>query len=142
MSVEDRLRSFSALWARELAPYKVEEPGDLIKLDAMENPYPIPVELRDAWNEVLANVELNRYPDASAHELKLGLRDMHQLPADVHVALGNGSDELIHLLCLAFSRSQGACVLFPEPTFVVYGITSQVFGMKKVGVALKRKSNK
>lgn len=121
---------------RELAPYNVEEPGDLVKLDAMENPYSIPAELRERWNDVLINVEPNRYPDTAASELKRSLLESHQLRPGVFVTLGNGSDELIHLLCLAFARGQGVSVLCPEPTFVVYRITAETLGMDYIGVPL------
>ena len=136
MSIDDRLERFAASWIRELVPYKVEDPSDRVKLDAMENPYSIPAELRERWNNVLNAVEPNRYPDAGASDLKRSLLDSHRLPADVHVTLGNGSDELIHLLCLAFARAKNACVLCPEPTFVVYGITAQALGMNYIGVPL------
>ena len=136
MSIDDRLDRFAASWVRDLVPYNVEDPGDLVKLDAMENPYSIPAELRERWNDVLINVEPNRYPDAAAADLKRSLLASHQLPIDVHVTLGNGSDELIHLLCLAFARGKNACVLCPEPTFVVYGITAHALGMNYIGVPL------
>ena len=136
MSIDDRLDRFAASWIRELVPYNVEDPGDLVKLDAMENPYSIPAELRERWNDVLTNVEPNRYPDAAAGDLKRSLLQSHRLPKGVHVSLGNGSDELIHLLCLAFARGKNACVLCPEPTFVVYGITAQALGMNYIGVPL------
>lgn len=136
MSIDDRLDRFGASWVRKLIPYNVEDPGDRVKLDAMENPYSIPAELREQWNDVLVSVEPNRYPDAAARDLKQSLLQSHQLPTGVDVSLGNGSDELIHLLCLVFSRSKNACVLCPEPTFVVYGITAQALGMKYVGVPL------
>ena len=136
MSIEDRLERFAAPWVRELVPYKIVDAGGLIKLDVMENPYSIPVELRESWNDLLSGVEPNRYPDPAASELKQSLLNSHDLPETIQAALGNGSDELIHLLCLAFARGGGACVLCPEPTFVVYSNAARAVGMKFLGVPL------
>ena len=137
MSIEDRLERFVAPWVRELVPYKIVDAGGLIKLDAMENPYSIPVELRESWNDLLSGVEPNRYPDPTASELKQSLLNSHDLPKSIQAALGNGSDELIHLLCLAFARG-GSCVLCPEPTFVVYSNAARAVGMEFVGVSLDK----
>jgi histidinol-phosphate aminotransferase len=51
---------------RALQAYHVPDPGDMIKLDAMENPYPWPDGLVSAWLEKLRGVSFNRYPDPGA----------------------------------------------------------------------------
>ena len=70
MSIEKRINQFVGKWVRDLHPYKVERSQGLIKLDAMENPYPLPEEIRDSWIDVLSRVEVNRYPDPDAAELR------------------------------------------------------------------------
>jgi histidinol-phosphate aminotransferase len=60
---------------RSLSAYHVPEAKGLIKLDAMENPYGWPVELKAAWLESLREVALNRYPDPSAAVVKQRLRE-------------------------------------------------------------------
>jgi histidinol-phosphate aminotransferase len=136
MSIEQRLQRFAAPWVRELTPYKVQDAEGLTKLDAMENPYTMPEVLRDRWMAIVAGVDLNRYPDPLATELRSRLLAEHELGGAFDVVLGNGSDELIHMLCLAFANHDGACLLCPEPTFTVYRLAAQAVGMDYVGVPL------
>lgn len=51
---------------RALNAYHVADPGDMIKLDAMENPYHMPEGLQDEWLSLVRQAEINRYPDPSA----------------------------------------------------------------------------
>ena len=137
MSIEDRILRCVPVWVRELTPYHIEDADGLVKLDAMENPYPLPPALREEWNELLAKTELNRYPDARARALKSVWKDALGLGDDIAVILGNGSDELIHLLLLAVAGGGSARVLCPEPSFAVYRIAAQSLGIEYIGVPLK-----
>lgn len=121
---------------RELKAYAVPSAANLIKLDAMENPYPWSPELRAAWVEVLRDVSLNRYPDPRAQTLSAGLRDALAVPAGAELMLGNGSDELIQIILLALAQP-GRAVLAPVPTFVMYELLATVAGMRFVGVPLR-----
>ncbi|MFN9389194.1 MAG: hypothetical protein ACK6DF_06535, partial [Betaproteobacteria bacterium] len=49
--------------------YHVADARGMVKLDAMENPYPLPEVVREAVARRLAEVAVNRYPDAACHEL-------------------------------------------------------------------------
>jgi histidinol-phosphate aminotransferase len=49
-----------------LKAYHVPEAQGMVKLDAMENPYPLPDALRRELAEHLSRVDLNRYPDPTA----------------------------------------------------------------------------
>jgi histidinol-phosphate aminotransferase len=118
-----------------LAAYQVPDPGKLIKLDAMENPYRWPAPLVDEWLEVLRAVELNRYPDPGACALAAQLRRNMQVPDGMQVVLGNGSDELIQMLALALAGPDRV-VLAPEPTFVMYRMIATFAGMQYRGVPL------
>jgi len=120
---------------RSLSAYHVPEAGGYIKLDAMENPYPWPARMVDAWLEALRAVSLNRYPDPGARRLKGQLRQAMGVPEGVGLLLGNGSDELIQMLALAVA-GPGRTVLAPEPTFVMYRLIAQVAGLEYVGVPL------
>lgn len=101
-----------------LSAYKVADAANLIKLDAMENPYHWPDALVDAWLEQLRHAELNRYPDPCATKLAQTLKALNQIPEQSGLLLGNGSDELIQLLLMALPT--GSKVLAPEPGFVMY----------------------
>ncbi len=120
-----------------LKAYHVPDAAGLIKLDAMENPYSWPEDLRQEWLEVLRNVSLNRYPDPNADALRKNLRSALSVPVGMEVLLGNGSDELIQIILMALARP-GAVVLAPTPTFVMYEMIATFVGMKFVGVPLTR----
>lgn len=121
---------------RRLSAYAVPDVGEVVKLDAMENPYPWPEsDLRPAWLDTLASVEANRYPDPRARGLVERLRRHWAVPASQQVLLGNGSDELIQLITLAVAQP-GAKVLVPEPTFVMYRMIASFCGIECVGVPL------
>ena len=83
--MQDELERLVENWVRpeirELSAYHVQPAQGLIKLDAMENPYTWPDELREAWTELLRSTDVNRYPDPSAAALTERLR--HWLHAGV-----------------------------------------------------------
>jgi histidinol-phosphate aminotransferase len=106
-----------------------------IKLDANENPYPLPDALRARIAAAVAAVPLNRYPDGGADALIAALRAAAGIPDALGVLLGNGSDELIAIIASALARP-GAAVLVPEPTFVMYRMSALYAGMRCVGVPL------
>jgi len=118
-----------------LAAYHVADAGGMIKLDAMENPYPLPETVRKQWAAVLAAPAVNRYPDPRAPEVKKRLRDVMNIPQDLDILLGNGSDELIQMICLAISRSDRV-VMAPEPGFVMYSILARIIGLAYQAVEL------
>ena len=122
---------------RALSAYHVPAVGDVLKLDAMENPYPWPdASLRARWLDTLAGIAANRYPDPRASEVGTRLRAHLGLPDDQRLLLGNGSDELIQLVTLAVARP-GATVLVPEPTFVMYRMIATFCGLECIGVPLR-----
>ncbi|MCL5668672.1 MAG: aminotransferase class I/II-fold pyridoxal phosphate-dependent enzyme, partial [Gammaproteobacteria bacterium] len=121
---------------RSLSAYHVPDARGLVKLDAMENPYSWPEEIKRAWLEALRDAPLNRYPDPEAHALKDKLRAALAVPAQAGLLLGNGSDELIQMLALTLARP-GRVVLAPEPGFVMYRLIALWCGMTYVGVPLR-----
>jgi histidinol-phosphate aminotransferase len=121
---------------RALKPYHVPDANDLIKLDAMENPYTWPESLVDEWLEILRNVSFNRYPDPGALKLKQRLSRSFAIPDTVEVLLGNGSDELIQMIMLLVAAPERV-VLAPEPTFSMYRMIAIATGLNFVGVPLR-----
>jgi len=119
----------------DLHAYHVPDSGGYIKLDAMENPYPIPQALREEISATVANAAINRYPDPNPAVLKEKIRSMLGLPQGMEVLLGNGSDELIQLLAMALNKP-GATLLSVEPSFVMYRMIAIFTGMRYVGVPL------
>lgn len=118
-----------------MSAYHVPAADGFVKLDAMENPYPLPDALRDAFARRLAAVPLNRYPVPDYAALKAAIRDRFGVPAACGLILGNGSDELISLLSVATARP-GAVVLSAWPSFVMYQVSAQLAGSRFVGVPL------
>lgn len=123
---------------RALSAYHVPEAAGLVKLDAMENPYPWPTELVEAWLGELRDAQVNRYPDPRSAELKQRLRHAFEIPSELGLLLGNGSDELIQLVA-ATLRDSGRVVLAPQPTFSMYKLISVAAGMEYVSVPLGKR---
>ncbi|MCW9004124.1 MAG: histidinol-phosphate transaminase [Gammaproteobacteria bacterium] len=119
-----------------LSAYHVPDPGDLIKLDAMENPYSLPEELVQQWLSELADAPLNRYPDPAAKQLTNKIRQYMEVPSESELMLGNGSDELIQIIAMSVARS-GQKIMAPDPGFVMYKMISIFVGMDYIGVPLK-----
>jgi histidinol-phosphate aminotransferase len=89
---------------------------DSIKLASNENPLgPSPLAV-EAAQAALRGIAL--YPDGSCHELVAALARHWEVPSN-WLAVGNGSDEIIHYLGLAFLEP-GDEVLTADPTFVRY----------------------
>ena len=121
---------------RALSAYAVAKAEGLIKLDAMENPFPLPEALRAKIAEAVAAVPVNRYPDGGADALKAALRHSIGLTDAAGLILGNGSDELIAIITVALAKP-GAVMLAPEPSFVMYRMNALYAGMRFVGVPLE-----
>jgi histidinol-phosphate aminotransferase len=127
-SLEEMLRPEVA----RLTAYRVEDRPHRVKLDANENPYPLPAPVQGAVLEALGRVQANRYPDPAGRALKRLLAASLGV-APEQILLGNGSDELIQLILLAVGKP-GAAVLVPVPTFSMYGLTAQALGLRPVEV--------
>jgi histidinol-phosphate aminotransferase len=121
---------------RALKAYPVPPSAGMVKLDAMENPYRLPAELRARIARLVEDADLNRYPDAGARELKAALRESLAVPEGIELLLGNGSDELIQMLIMAVARP-GAVVLGVEPSFVMFRMVAAFAGARYVGVDLR-----
>src|SRR3989442_5498190 len=78
---------------RALNAYPVAKAEGMIKLDAMENPYALPADVRARLASALAEIEINRYPDGAADVVKRALRSSLALPNDVALIVGNGSGD-------------------------------------------------
>jgi len=121
-----------------VASYHVADASGFIKLDAMENPYHLPHHLKQDLAQRLADVALNRYPAPAYSTTKQRIQDKLGIPAGYDVILGNGSDELISILCMACAmQDRRAAVVAPTPSFVMYQRSAQFAGMDYVGVPLK-----
>jgi len=116
--------------------YVAPEDQGTVKLDANENPFPLQEPLKKKMLQEMRQVFFNRYPEAGALRLREKYADYFGVKKDM-LLLGNGSDELIQLLCLALKgRIHG--VMIPAPTFSMYKIIAVNTGNKTVEVPLDK----
>ncbi len=118
--------------------YPAEELPYRIKLDANENPYPLPPVLNRLIFERLETVSLNRYPAPGSPALKTAFARYYGVDEEM-VLIGNGSDELIQILMTAVGASSPCSILFPTPTFAMYGISALNAGHRIVEVPLNNR---
>ncbi len=113
---------------RVLKPYEAKEISCSVKLDANESSYGFENLIKS-----VSDIETNRYPDPEAKELRKVVARQWAVSPD-NVLHGNGSDELIHYLIMTF----GGPVMYPVPTFSMYGIISRASGERTIEVSLNR----
>jgi histidinol-phosphate aminotransferase len=118
-----------------LSAYHVQDAAGFIKLDAMENPFDFPSALQDGLSACLTQAPMNRYPDASGQKLKDAIRRAMQVPDNLDILLGNGSDEIIQMIAMAVAKPN-ATLLSIEPAFVMFKMIATFCGMRYVGVPL------
>ncbi len=109
-----------------LVAYEAKEVPCRVKLDANESPYGF-----DDAVKAIKTVKTNRYPDPEARRLKEAIAKAFKIRPE-NVLQGNGSDELIYYLITTF----GGPVLYPVPTFSMYGIISRALAEKNIGIPL------
>lgn len=116
---------------RSLSAYHVDDTAVRTKLDAMENPFPLPAQVRDEVARAVRKAMVNRYPDPSAALLTRAIASVWRMKPQ-QMVLGNGSDELIQSIVMAF----GGPVLTPSPSFAMYDITPRALSQAVVTVPL------
>ena len=105
--------------------YGIKDP---IKLASNENPLgPSPLAV-EAMESAMKNAHL--YPDPDAVELRAAAAEFFGCRSE-EVLAGNGSDEIIDLLCRAY-LTPGSEVIVPGLTFSYYRIASLVCGAQVV----------
>ena len=120
-----------------MAGYHVADATDAIKLDAMENPWQLPGALQAELAQRLAALAINRYPSGNTYTaLKQAIARHDGLDGIDGLVLGNGSDELISLLCQLVAQP-GATIMAPAPSFVMYEMGARLAGVGFVPVPLR-----
>ena len=107
------------------------DPDSIVKLASNENPLgPAPLAI-EAMKDEAAGVHI--YPDGGGYKLRNALAEKYGLGLE-NIVLGNGSNEIIELLCHCF-LNQDAELIAAEHAFVVYKLMATLFGAKYVEVA-------
>jgi histidinol-phosphate aminotransferase len=120
-------------------PFDYDSSPGLVRLDSNESPFlPEPEEM-ETFRDELGRLALNRYPEVSGHSLREALaRRWHVAPEEI--LLGNGSEEIISILTIAFGGGGGdrpARVLYPTPTFNQYEALALAYGAQPAPVPLE-----
>jgi histidinol-phosphate aminotransferase len=105
----------------------------VIDLSSNENPLGPSPKAMAALRAAIGTV--NRYPDAAGAALKAALAEKWGL-SPAHIALGNGADEWVLLLCLSLLEP-GDEVIMAKGSFISYLLRAIEVGAKLVQVPLK-----
>jgi histidinol-phosphate aminotransferase len=120
-------------WVMEIAPYvpgrsTTDSGQTAVKLSSNENPFGTSPAAREAF--AAAATSLERYPDASATELREAIGRHYDLdPA--RIIYGTGSDEVLHLAAGAYA-GVGDEVIYVRYGFAVYDIAARRVGATPV----------
>ena len=120
---------------RRLSAYTLKHVKADVKLDQNENPYELPMELKEeVVRRVLAR-PWGRYPEFVPHTTTQALARLTGWTQD-GILIGNGSNELI-MAGLSVVLGSGRKVVIPTPTFTLYKLLSSVFEAEITTVPLK-----
>lgn len=117
------------------SPYSVTYSPDLIKLDANENPFELPDEVKERIRTEFTKLSLRTYPDPTALNLRgsiasfLGVEGLDER----HIVVGNGSDEILQYILIAFLDREDR-VMYPDLSFEMFSVLSQIVGAKRIGL--------
>jgi histidinol-phosphate aminotransferase len=107
--------------------------GELIKLDANENPYgPSPYAI-NALNNLRDTISI--YPDPQSSKLRKLLSDYVGVSAN-NILVGAGADELLELIMQLFIEP-GDTIINCPPTFGMYGFNAPLFHANVINVPRK-----
>ena len=118
------LRELMRPSAAALEPYDPKFTPVSINLSANENSFGMPAYVHEKAMRALEDVEANRYPQPLAPTLRKQLAAIYGVKPE-QVIVGNGGDELIFNLFLAFGGA-GAKVVNCPPTFSIYRLYAEL----------------
>jgi histidinol-phosphate aminotransferase len=139
------LCELSPSYVRSIAPYQPGKPiselaremgmdeAKIVKLASNENPRGIGPRTRAAIEAAIADIA--RYPDGNGFELKQALAKRYGVDAG-SIVLGNGSNDVLELVALAF-LGPGRAAVFSQHCFAVYPLATQARGARSIVVPAK-----
>lgn len=121
---------------KELKAYKTETTPCKIRLSSNESPFDLSDNLKDKISTALKSIPFQKYPDPTVRELKEIISDFIRDVDKVDISpdnlvLGNGSDELIHLL-ISVVGDINQPIIYPIPTFPMYQVSADILGRQKI----------
>lgn len=116
----------------DIVPYDPKYLPARVYISANENPRNVPDAIRQEILDEISALPLNRYPDPLGNELRDMIAQANGLTRD-HVILGNGGDELLFNIALAWG-GPGRKMLNVPPTFSVYEANAFLTGTEVVNI--------
>jgi histidinol-phosphate aminotransferase len=132
-------------YVRSIAPYQPGKPiselvrelgldeASVVKLASNENPLGIGPRTRAAIDAALGDI--CRYPDGNGFELKTALAARFAVDMNT-IVLGNGSNDVLELVSLAF-LAPGRSAVLSQHAFAVYPLATQARGARAIVVPAK-----
>ncbi|MFI3167412.1 MAG: histidinol-phosphate transaminase [Bacillota bacterium] len=117
---------------RNLTPYDPISGDYKIRLDANESYFTLSEEEMATISEEIAKIPLNRYPDPTCSALTEKYASAYQINPDF-VTVGNGSDELISVICGSFLEN-GMKILVVTPEFSMYKFYGVIAGCDIISI--------
>jgi histidinol-phosphate aminotransferase len=139
------LCELSPSYVRSIAPYQPGKPiselaremgmdeAKIVKLASNENPRGIGPRTRAAIEAAIGDIA--RYPDGNGFELKQALAKRYGVDM-ASIVLGNGSNDVLELVALAF-LGPGRAAVYSQHCFAVYPLATQARGARSIVVAAK-----
>jgi histidinol-phosphate aminotransferase len=134
------LSELSPAYVRSIAPYQPGKPiselarelgldeRKIVKLASNENPRGVGPRTRAAIEAAFGDIA--RYPDGNGYELKLALSKRYGVDMS-QIVLGNGSNDVLELVALAF-LGPGLSAVYSQHAFAVYPLATQARGARAV----------
>jgi len=97
-----------------------------LKMDANENEWGLPLDIRALIAKDMTDYPFHRYPDSDSTMLRERLSAYTGVPAE-NLMVGNGSDELIHYVVSTFVGATDRVVI-PAPAFSMYSFFVNLAG--------------
>jgi histidinol-phosphate aminotransferase len=139
------LCELSPSYVRSIAPYQPGKPiselarelgldeRTIVKLASNENPRGIGPRTRAAIEAAIGDIA--RYPDGNGFELKQALAKRYHVDMG-SIVLGNGSNDVLELVALAF-LGPGRAAVYSQHAFAVYPLATQARGARSIVVPAK-----
>ena len=111
---------------KELDSYIPEPQEAEIIINANENPYNLPQNIREKIGEVISEETFNRYPDPYSTELRETFSEYIGIPAE-NIIAGSGVDEILSIISNTFIEPDDI-VIVHKPGFAMYKIWTEIAG--------------
>lgn len=110
-----------------------------IKLDQNENPFDLPIELKEQVLNLARTQPWSRYPPSIPRRLIARLAQIEEWPEN-GIVVGNGSNQLI-LALLTVLNQPGQPIVMPAPIFPIFPRSVELLGGVVIEVLLDREND-